>query len=267
MRTIALGITVAVAALAGCASSTRPGAVGVTRQQTLWVSSEKVDKIAADSYLQMAVQAKMRGKLITQGPEYERLKTIAMRVKAQARTFRDDADNWHWQFALIDDPKINAACAPGGKIILYTGLPRSLHLTDDEVAVVLGHEVSHALREHGREKLSQAMLQNTAVQIATLAAPAAAGTVGVASQASQLLFTLPNSRQNEVEADQMGLELAARAGYDPRAAITLWQKMAKASQGKAPPEFLSTHPSDASRIESLSALMPTVMPLYEATRR
>ncbi|MBK4736167.1 M48 family metallopeptidase [Noviherbaspirillum pedocola] len=251
----------------GCASSTRPGAVGVTRQQTLWVSSEKVDKIAADSYLQMAVQAKMQGKLITQGPEYDRLKAIAMRVKAQANTFRDDADAWHWQFALINDPKINAACAPGGKIILYTGLPRTLHLTDDEVAVVLGHEVAHALREHGREKLSQAMLKNTAVQIASVAAPGAAGTVGLANQASQLLFTLPNSRQNEVEADQMGLELAARAGFDPRAAITLWQKMATASQGKAPPEFLSTHPSDASRIESLSALMPTVMPLYEAAHR
>jgi predicted Zn-dependent protease len=265
MKTIA--ILVAGLFLAGCASSTKPGAVGVNRQQSLWIPAAAVNDAAAKSYLEMAVAAKARGALITQGPEYERIKGIAMRVKDHVPAFREDAAGWHWQFALIDSAELNAACAPGGKIIFYTGLARRLALTDDEIAIVIAHEDAHALREHGRERVSQAAAKGVAVQIASIAAPGAAAAIGLADKGADLMWTLPNSRQNETEADTIGLELAARAGYNPHAAITLWQKMEQASKANSRPEFLSTHPANATRIADLTAMIPTVMPLYEAARR
>lgn len=266
MRTFA--IVAATLLLASCASSTSPGAVGVTRQQTLWLPAAQVEKQASDAFLQMAVEARGRGKLITSGPEHDRIKGIMLRLQNQVATFRPDAVNWHWQLALIDSPELNAACAPGGKIIFYTGLSRSLALTDDEIAVVGGHEISHALREHGREQASQAAAKNTVLQIASIAAPAASGLIGATNTASQLFLTLPNSRQNEGEADQMGLELAARAGFDPNASVSFWQKMNKAAQGKSTTlAFLSTHPSNDDRTADLTRMIPTVMPFYEASRR
>lgn len=264
----ALAAVIASLLLASCASSTNPGAVGVTRQQTLWLPSAQVEKQASDAFLQMAVEAKGRGKLITSGPEHDRIKGIFLRLQSQVGAFRPDAANWHWQLALIDSPELNAACAPGGKIIYFTGLSRTLALTDDEIAIIGGHEIAHALREHGREKASQAAVKNTVMQIASIAAPSASGLIGVTNTASQLLLTLPNSRQNEVEADQIGLELAARAGFNPNASISVWQKMNKASQGRSTPlQFMSTHPSNDDRIADLTRLIPTVMPFYETSRR
>ncbi len=181
--------------------------------------------------------------------------------------FRDDAVKWNWQLVLIDAPILNASCAPGGKITFYSGLVRQLKLSDDEIAVIMGHEVAHALREHGRERVSKAYAQNALSQAALTAAPNSAAQVEAANQVAHYLYVLPNSRQNESEADGMGLELAARAGYNPNAAITVWNKMAAANKGKAPAEFLSTHPSDQTRIADLGALMPRVTPLYEAARR
>lgn len=266
MRTLAVAIASLV--LASCASSTNPGAVGVTRQQTLWLPAAQVEKEASEAYLQLAVEARSRGKLITSGPEHARIKGIMLRLQSQVATFRPDAVNWHWQFALIDSPDLNAACAPGGKIIFFTGLSRSLALTDDEIAVIGGHEIAHALREHGREKASQAAAKNTVLQIASIAVPSASGLIGVTSTASQLLLTLPNSRQNEVEADHLGLELAARAGFNPNAAISVWQKMNRAAQGRSTSvPFLSTHPSNDDRIADLARLIPTVMPFYEMSRQ
>lgn len=252
-----------VASLSGCASTTKPGAIGITRQQLLIVPAATVERMALVSYAQQAQKAQATGRLISSGEEYDRLVRIAKRLRAQASVFRDDLSNWKWQLVLINAPVINATCAPGGKITFYTGILRQLNLTDDEVAAVMGHEIAHALREHGREKVSQAYAQKLITSTALAAKPDSQAQVMLANQFAQYMFVLPNSRQNESEADAIGLELAARAGYDPRAAITLWQKMEMQSKSSTP-QFLSTHPAHATRIQEIHALLPKVMPLYEA---
>ena len=193
---------------------------------------------------------------------------MANRLIPQTAVFRDDTRTWEWQLSLIQSNTLNASCAPGGKITFYTGIIDQLNLTDDEIAAIMGHEMAHALREHGRERLSEALAQNAVTNVALAAAGANyASGINAANQVAQYVLVLPNSRQNESEADAIGLELAARAGYNPRAAITVWQKMLKATQGKNPPEFLSTHPSGETRIEQLNALMPAVEPLYLAASK
>jgi predicted Zn-dependent protease len=188
---------------------------------------------------------------------------IANRLIPQTQEFRDDTREWDWRLTLIDAPILNATCAPGGKITFYTGIVEQLNLSDDEIAAIMGHEIAHALREHGRERVSQAMAQNLAVNVAMAAAGGYGSAVSAANQVAHYVFVLPNSRENESEADAIGLELAARAGYNPMGAITVWQKMIKATKEKNSPEFLSTHPSGETRIEQLSALMPAVEPLYK----
>ncbi|RJG04072.1 M48 family metallopeptidase [Noviherbaspirillum sedimenti] len=250
--------------LLACASSTRPGVVGVTRQQFLMVPADAVEKMALLSYAQQNQKAKEEGKLISSGAEYERLDRIATRLRRQVGIFRDDTRAWQWQLTLIDAPVINATCAPGGKITFYTGIIRKLALDDHEIAAIMGHEIAHALREHGRERISQAYAQNILSGAAMIATNSSQQQIALANQFSHYLFTLPNSRQNESEADSIGLELAARAGYNPAAAVTLWKKMAVESGDKTPPQFLSTHPAPATRIEEITTLLPKVMPLYEA---
>jgi Zn-dependent protease with chaperone function len=254
--------------LVACANTSRPGVVGVERSQFMMISAAQIDRISASSFEQQAKAAQKKNILITSGPQYERLKTIANRLIPQTAVFRDDTRSWGWGLQLIDSPMINATCAPGGRITFYTGIINKLNLTDDEIAAIMGHEIAHAVREHGREQVSQALAQNIISNVALAAAGAgSAQSIDAANQIMQYVLVLPNSRQNEKEADAIGLELAARGGYDPRAAITLWEKMSKESKGKNPPEFLSTHPSNENRIKELSALMPRVMPLYEAAKR
>lgn len=262
-----VGTLVLISLLVACANTSRPGVVGVQRSQFMMISAAQIDRMSAISYEQQAKAAQKKKILITSGPEYERLKTIANRLIPQTAVFRDDTRNWGWGIQLIDSPIINATCAPGGRITFYTGIINQLNLTDDEIAAIMGHEIAHAVREHGRERVSQALAQNIVSNVALAAAGAgSAQSIDAANQIMQYVLFLPNSRQNEREADAIGLELAARGGYDPRAAITLWQKMSKETQGKAPPEFLSTHPSNENRIKELSALMPKVIPLYEAAK-
>ena len=251
-----------VALLLACANTTRSGAVGVNRSQFLAVSASEVDRLSAISFNEQNKKAKEKNILITSGPTYDRLKLISNRLIAQTGVFRDDTRQWNWQLVLINAPILNATCAPGGKITFYTGLIEKLNLNDDEIAAIMGHEIAHALREHGRERLSQAMAQSAVVNIAMAAAGSYGSAIGAANQAAQYILVLPNSRQNESEADAIGLELAARAGYNPQAAISVWQKMNQITQGKGSPEFLSTHPSGDTRIEQLSQLMPAVEPLY-----
>ena len=251
--------------LSACANTTRSGAVGVNRSQFLLVSATEVDRLSAISYNEQNQKAKEKNVLVTSGPEYDRLKTISNRLIAQTGVFRDDTQQWNWQLVLINAPILNATCAPGGKITFYTGLIEQLNLSDDEIAAIMGHEIAHALREHGRERLSQAMAQSAVFNIAMAAAGSYGSAISAANQASQYILVLPNSRQNESEADAIGLELAARAGYNPHAAISVWQKMNKATQGKGALEFLSTHPSGETRIEQLTELMPAVEPLYQAS--
>jgi predicted Zn-dependent protease len=263
-----ISVLVACCLLVACANTSRPGVVGVERSQFMMISAAQIDRMSAISYEQQAKAAQKKKILITSGPEYERLKTIANRLIPQTAVFRDDTRNWNWGLQLIDSPIVNATCAPGGRITFYSGIINKLNLTDDEIAAIMGHEIAHAVREHGREQVSQALAQNIISNVALAAAGAgSAQSIDAANQIMQYVLVLPNSRQNEREADAIGLELAARGGYDPRAAITLWQKMSKESQGKNPPEFLSTHPSNENRIKELSTLIPKVMPLYEAAKR
>ena len=252
-----------IALLSACANTTRPGAVGVNRSQFMMISSSEVDRLSAISYNDQAQKAKEKNILVTSGPTYDRLKRIANRLIPQTGEFRDDTRKWNWQLTLIDAPTLNASCAPGGKITFYTGIIEQLNLSDDEIAAIMGHEIAHAIREHGRERVSQAMAQSAVTNIAMAAAGGYGSAVSAANQVAQYVLVLPNSRQNESEADAIGLELAARAGYNPQAAISVWQKMIKATDGKKTPEFLSTHPSGETRIEQLTALMPAVEPLYK----
>ena len=254
--------------LVACTSTSRPGVVGVERSQFMMISAAQIDRISASSFEQQAKAAQKKNILITSGPQYERLKTIANRLIPQTAVFRDDTHAWNWGLQLIDSPMVNATCAPGGRITFYSGIINKLNLTDDEIAAIMGHEIAHAVREHGRERVSQALAQNVFSNVAlATAGPGSAKSIDAANQIMQYVLVLPNSRQNEKEADAIGLEIAARGGYDPRAAITLWEKMSKESKGKNPPEFLSTHPSNQNRIKELSAHMPRVMPLYEADKR
>jgi len=264
-RTIA---TLALSSLLlACANTTRSGAVGISRSQFMVVSSAEVDRLSTISYNEQNQKAKEKNILVSSGPAYDRLKAISNRLIQQASIFRDDTREWNWQLTLINAPTLNATCAPGGKITFYTGLVEQLNLTDDEIAAIMGHEIAHALREHGRERLSQAMAQSAVTNIALAAAGSYGSVISAANQAAQYILVLPNSRQNESEADAIGLELAARAGYNPQAAISVWKKMIRTNDEKSSPEFLSTHPSGETRIEQLTALMPAVEPLYLNTKK
>lgn len=258
----------------GCATqTTKSGAVGVERKQFMLLPEKQVEGMAAQSYLQTLKDADAKRQLNADVRQTERVRAIASRLIPQTAVFRPDAVNWKWEVNVQNSKELNAYCMPGGKIMVYSGLIEKLNATDDELAAVMGHEISHALREHGRERMSQAYAQQigliglaAVVGVKTKNQNAAAATVEIGSIVTALALTLPNSREGEREADRMGLELAARAGYDPNAAVSLWQKMG-AQGGAKPPEWMSTHPSDKSRIQDLQRLIPTVMPLYEEAKR
>jgi predicted Zn-dependent protease len=265
---LALAGTVAAATIAGCASvrTTQAGAVGVDRSQAMLVSSAEVNKAAAQQYAKTIAAAQQKGLLDRDPATVQRVRTIANRLIVQTGGFRKDAPGWKWEVHVITSDQLNAWCMPGGKMAVYTGLIQKLKLSDDEIAAIMGHEMAHALREHGRERVSQQMATAYAVGIASAALGLGQGGAQLADMVAQVTFTLPNSRLHEQEADRIGVELAARAGYDPRAAVALWQKMAQADGG-SPPQFLSTHPSPENRIKDLGTYAAKVMPLYEAAAR
>lgn len=266
MRFRPLLIAVLAIAAAACQTvqTTNPGAVGVQRKQHMLVSEQEVEKGAQVAYQQELDKAKQKGALNPDPQTYKRIQTIANRLIPQATTFRPDAGQWKWEVNVQKTDDVNAYCMPGGKIMVYTGLIDQLKATDAELAAVIGHEIAHALREHSRERLSRAYAEQIALAGVALATGAGETTMQLAQQVSAVTFTLPHSREQESEADRIGLELMARAGYDPNAAISLWQKMAKLGGGG--PEFLSTHPSGDSRIRDLQASVPRVLPLYQAAR-
>lgn len=255
------------ALLSACASTTSNSVSGVQRSQLLLLPSSTVDKMSAQSYTQTLQEAQKKSTLNADKPLLNRVSGISHRLIAQVGVFRPDAAKWKWEVNVEKNDQLNAYCMPGGKIMVFSGLADKLNATDDELAAVIGHEIAHALREHGRERMSQAYVEQFGLQALAAFVGGTAGSMAAqgAGMGSKLLFSLPNGREQEREADRMGLELAARAGYNPEAAVSLWKKMMAANK-EAPPEFLSTHPSSENRIKDLEALTPIVMPLYQAAK-
>lgn len=251
----------------GCATSTERGSVGIDRSQLLLVPSEQIVASSAQAYEQTKKEAQEKAILDRDPALLQRLQIIVKRLIPQATVFRKDASQWHWEVHLISSKEINAYCMPGGKIIFYTGLIESLKLNDAQIAAVMGHEIAHALREHGRERMSEEILKQ-----AGLLALAASGkidqkTAFALSALSTVVISLPHGRGQESEADEIGTELMARAGYNPHEALELWRKMGEQTGGAKPPELLSTHPSDATRLRNIQSLLPKVMPLYENSNK
>lgn len=251
--------------VAACQSvqTTRGGTVGVEREQRMspLMSAAQVDQAAREQYAQVLKQATQKGQLNRDSGQTERVRTIAQKLIPHTRVFRDDAPAWKWEVNVISSEEVNAWCMPGGKIAVYTGLIEKLKITDDELAAVMGHEIAHALREHARERMGRQA--PVAVGASVLGAIYGSGVGDLGNLFGQAMFVLPNSRENEQESDRIGVELAARGGYDPRAAVTLWEKMGKLGGGGGQPSFMSTHPTHETRIRDLQEYSKRVMPLYE----
>lgn len=267
MRIKSIAGLLLAAALTGCAAvkTTQSGSVGIERQQYMMVSSQEAESMALRSYGETIDKARTQGRLNTDARQLERLRRIAFRIVPHVGVFREDAVRWKWELNLIASDEVNAFCAAGGKIAFYSGLVDKLQLSDDEIAAVMGHEIAHALREHGREKMSEVYGRQLALLGIALATKMDDRKILALQAAGALALTLPHSRRMESESDRIGVELMARGGYNPQAAVTLWQKMAT-QKNSFSFEFLSTHPSDESRIQEIRDLIPRVMPLYEAAR-
>jgi Zn-dependent protease with chaperone function len=234
------------------------------------VPAAEVEQSARKQYGDMMREAASKNALGPDNhPEVIRLRRIAKDIIPQSFDWNPRAKEWKWEVNLVGSNQINAFCMPGGKIAFYSGILTQLNLTDDEVAMVMGHEIAHALREHARERMGKSAATNG---VAAIGSTVAAVLFGVSPQITDLvanqgakLLSLKFSRDDETEADLVGMEIAARAGYDPRAGVTLWQKMSAANKG-APPQWLSTHPSGNTRIEEIQANLPKVMPLFERAK-
>ncbi|MBA4174994.1 MAG: peptidase M48 [Leptothrix sp. (in: Bacteria)] len=231
------------------------------------VPANQVEGSAQQQYLQLLRQAKGEGNLTpATHPQMQRLRYIAQRIVPFAAECNGRAAQWRWEVNLLDSKQINAFCMPGGKIAFYSGILQQLQLGDDEVAVIMGHEVAHALLEHARERMAKS--GGTELVLRGAAAIFGLGSLGdIAAQGATQLLSLKFGRSDESEADALGLLLAARAGYDPGAGITLWQKMGAATAGKAPPQWLSTHPAGETRIRDIQAKLPRVQPMFQAAAK
>jgi predicted Zn-dependent protease len=240
--------------------------VGKTSSFTKLVSAEQVEAAASQQYRSMLVQARDQRALAPMDhPQLQRLRYVADRIIPHTRPWNPRAAQWKWEVNLLDSPQINAFCMPGGKIAFYFGILHKLQLNDDEVATIMGHEAAHALREHARERMGK----TAATRIGAGLVSSLLGLGGLGDAALSMggqLLTLQFSRSDETEADLVGMDLAARAGYDPAAGVTLWQKMMAASKG-APPQFLSTHPAGGTRIRDIQDKLPKVLPLYAQADR
>ena len=247
--------------LAACAETPVTG-----RKQLMLVSENDAITASAEAYQEVLQHE--RGKLNTSPALEARVEEITGRLVAQAIKYRPETADWKWQVVVIDEPQtLNAWAMAGGKMAIYTGIIDKLRLTDDEIAQIMGHEIGHALAKHTAERMSVAAAQQLGLQIAAQIFGTGSATSQLALQGAALATTvgvqLPNSRQQESEADRIGIELAARAGYDPNTAVSLWQKMIQATGQTGKSDWLSTHPAGERRIEALSALVPQMMPFYQ----
>lgn len=252
------------AASAGAAALPAAAQVDVGKSSSVrrLVPAAELEGAASQQYEQMMAEARQQRALLPDGhPQVRRLRGMAKRLIPHAAPWNDRARSWRWEVNLINSPQINAFCMPGGKIAFYTGILDKLQLDDDEAAMIMGHEMAHALREHARERLAKT--QATGMGLGILSALLGLGDLGnVAANLGTQLLSLRFSRDDETEADLVGLELAARSAFKPGASVSLWQKMAQAT-GSGGPSFLSTHPSGPDRIQQLRANVPKVQGLYE----
>lgn len=263
-------VLLACAAVVGCQSvqTTQPGVVGVSREQRVspLINPAQLNQQAAVQYRQTLAAAQKQQNLNKDAAVVKRVRQIADRIIPHVAVFRPEAVKWQWEVNVISSKELNAWCMPGGKIAFYTGLIDGLKASDDELAQVMGHEIAHALREHAWERASSSVTAGLGMSIIGIALGANEGQMDLAGLVYNVTFELPNSREHETEADRIGIELAARAGYDPRAAVSLWQKMGKASNG-GPPKWLSTHPASDERQADLQHYGDMVDPLYQQARR
>lgn len=251
--------------LASCQTvqTTRPGVLDVDRGQRFLVSEEQVQAAAEQAYNQQLQAAREKGALNQDRQLTSRVRRVADRLVRRTGVFRDDAPTWNWEVNTLETDDLNAYVMPGGKIMVYEGIVDRLDLTDAELAAIMGHEIAHALREHSRERISRQYAQQLALAGAAIVTGAEANILDLANAVATVTFQLPHSREQEAEADTLGLELMARAGYEPSAAVSLWKKMVAANREQSqPPEFLSTHPAPEQRIQNLQALVPKVRSLY-----
>lgn len=248
--------------LAACATSP------TGRRQLALVSEESAIVASEEAYAMQIGELRKQGKIEPESSRVaRRVEGITERLVAQAIEMRHETADWDWSMEVIDDPEVvNAWCMAGGRMAVYTGLIQKLDPTDDELAQVLAHEISHALANHTAERMSVALATQAGVLLAGVLSEDSQKTMSRAAVAAALAVQLPNSRTAESEADEIGIELAAKAGYNPNAAVSLWQKMANVG-GAGPPQFLSTHPSPANRQERLAELAPQMMAYYEQARR
>lgn len=259
VKPIKLTLTlILVSSLTAClTNTTKKGAVGVERQQLMTVSAEDMRKGGEQAYKEVLAEHTAKGTLNTNKKQLQRIRDIANNLIPHTKVFRSDAPKWDWEVNLITSDELNAWIMPGGKIAFYTGIIDKLQLSDGEIAAIMGHEMAHVLREHGRERASQAQLQAAGLQAVGQLTGIQGTYLDMAALAMNVTITLPYSRKHEVEADRIGMELAARAGYDPYDAVRVWERMSQYSKG-APPEILSTHPSNASRIKDLKKYVKKV---------
>lgn len=255
---LSLGLGFSVAAAEDAQDGVRVGKMSSLRNL---VPEQQLEAQAQQQYAGLKTQAQQQGALApAHHPQLKRLRAIAGKLIPHVQRWNPRAAQWQWEVNLIGSKQINAFCMPGGKIVFYSGILDSLKLTDDEVAIVMGHEMAHALREHGRARAAK----NTALRLGAAVTSSVLGlgntgqmVVGQGAQLAMLKF----SRGDETDADLVGLDLAARAGYDPRAGIALWQKMGMLNKN-SPPQWLSTHPAGSNRIAEMRKHMPEAMPLF-----
>lgn len=249
-----------VTTLVACATNPVTG-----RKQLMLISEKQSINASGQAYVKMLEPLEAEGKINRDPQLTQRINLITARLIAQALKYRPETKNWDWRVKIIDDPEtVNAFCMAGGKMAIYTGLIEKLKATDDELAQVMGHEIAHAISAHTAERMSIALATSVAATTFALTRDEPGVALAGASLAAALAIKLPNSRTSESEADVIGIELAARAGYDPHAAVSLWQKMAKASGNDSNFDFFSTHPAPAKRMDELRKLIPKMMPYYEA---
>ena len=252
------------------ATNAQKEGVEVHKSRLLLLPASTVERSAGQQYGQLMRAASQKGLLNNDAQQVERLRRIARELIPHATRFNKNAQKWSWEVNLITSKTVNAFCMPGGKIAFFTGIIDQLQLTDDEVATIMGHEIGHALLEHGRARMSEQVLKNVGISVAAAVFNLGQISAELLNQAANLAVSLPYARKQESDADLVGLELSARSGHDPRAAVAVWQKMSKLAQGAGrgqPPQFLSTHPSHQSRIKEIEANLPKVLPLYGRTSK